>query len=102
MVWYSPYIISDKGNDLIPGAKAYSDPSATIRKASTFILDMRKVFDNRSLDYNEGWKHLLPEEILEVLSKRTNDLPVVSSFQKGILHKRESSSLKLWRKRISK
>jgi hypothetical protein len=27
---------------------------------------------------------LLPEEILEVLSKRTNDLPVVSSFQKGI------------------
>jgi hypothetical protein len=51
-----PYIISDKGNDLIPGAKAYSDPSATIRKASTFILDMRKVFDNRSLDYNEGWK----------------------------------------------
>jgi hypothetical protein len=83
MVWYSPYIISDKGNDLIPGAKAYSDPSATIRKASTFILDMRKVFDNRSLDYNEGWKRLLPEEILEVLSKRTNDLLVVSSFQTG-------------------
>ena len=27
---------------------------------------------------------LLPEEILEVLSKRTNDLLVVSSFQKGI------------------
>ena len=84
MVWYSPYIISDKGNDLIPGAKAYSDPSATIRKASTFILDMRKVFDNRSLDYNEGWKRLLPEETLEVLSKRTNDLLVVSSFQKVI------------------
>jgi hypothetical protein len=30
---------------------------------------------------------LLPEEILEVLSKRTNDLLVVSSFQKGILPK---------------
>jgi hypothetical protein len=27
---------------------------------------------------------LLPEEILEVLSKRTNDLLVVSSFQKDI------------------
>ena len=54
--WYSPYIISDKGNDLIPGAKAYYDASAAIRKASTFILDMLKVFDNRSLDYNEGWK----------------------------------------------
>jgi hypothetical protein len=26
----------------------------------------------------------LPEEILEVLSKRTDDLLVVSSFQKGI------------------
>ena len=45
---------------------------------------MRRLFDNRSLDYNEGWKRLLPEEILEVLSKRTNDLLVVSSFQKGI------------------
>ena len=22
--WYSPYIISDKANDLIPGAKSYS------------------------------------------------------------------------------
>jgi hypothetical protein len=42
---------------------------------------MRRVFVNRSLDYNEGWKRLLPEEILEVLSKRTNDLLVVSSFQ---------------------
>ena len=27
--------------------------------------------------------HPLPEEILEVLSKRTNDLLVVSNFQKG-------------------
>jgi hypothetical protein len=27
---------------------------------------------------------LLPEEILEVLSKRTNDLLIVSSFQKNI------------------
>jgi hypothetical protein len=77
-------IISDKGNDLIAGAKAYSDPSAAIRKASTFSLDMRRVFVSRSLDYNEGWKRLLLEEILEVLSKRTNDLLVVSSFQKGI------------------
>lgn len=33
-------IISDKGNDLIPGAKAYSDPSAAIRKASTFSLEI--------------------------------------------------------------
>jgi hypothetical protein len=66
--WYSPCIISDKGNDLIPRAKAYSDPSAAIRKASTFSLDMRKVFDNKSLGYNEGWKRLL-QEILEVLSK---------------------------------
>src|SRR5215203_1028083 len=81
--WYSPYIISDKGNDLIPGAKAYPNASAAIRKASTFSLDTRRLFVN-SLDYNEGWKRLLPEEILEVLSKRTNDLPVVSSFQKGI------------------
>ena len=40
MVWYSPYIISDKGNDLIPGAKAYSDPSAAIKKASTFSLEI--------------------------------------------------------------
>jgi hypothetical protein len=40
MVWYSPYIISDKVNDLISGAKAYSDPSAAIRKASTFILEI--------------------------------------------------------------
>ena len=40
MVWYSPYIISDKGNDLIPGAKAYSDPSVAIRKASTFSLEI--------------------------------------------------------------
>ena len=82
--WYSPYIISDKGNDLIPGAKAYYDPLAAIRKASTFSLDTRRLFVNISLDYNEGRKRLLPEEILEVLSKRTNDLPVVSSFQKGI------------------
>jgi hypothetical protein len=38
--WYSPYIISDKGNDLILRAKAYSDPSAAIRKASTFSLEI--------------------------------------------------------------
>ena len=82
--WYSPYIISDKGNDLIPGAKAYYDASAAIRKALTFSLDTRRLFVNISLDYKEGLKRLLPEEILEVLSKRTNDLPVVSSFQKGI------------------
>ena len=80
--WYfAVYIISDKGNDLIPGAKAYPDDSTAIRKASTFSLDMRKLFVNRSLDYNEGWTRLLPEEILEVLSKRTNDLLIVSSFQ---------------------
>lgn len=40
MVWSLPYIISDKGNDLIPGAKAHSDPSAAIRKASTFSLEI--------------------------------------------------------------
>lgn len=82
--WYSPYIISDKANDLIPGAKSYSTHPPQSGKHQTFSLDMRKVSDNRSLDYNEGWKRLLPEEILEVLSKRTNDLLVVSSFQKGI------------------
>ena len=37
-------IISDKGNDLIPRAKAYSDASAAIRKASIFSRDMRKLF----------------------------------------------------------
>jgi hypothetical protein len=31
---------------------------------------------------------LLPEEILEVLSKMTNDLLVVSNFQKGTVQKR--------------
>lgn len=36
MVWSLPYIISDQGNDLIPGAKAYSDLSAAIKKASTY------------------------------------------------------------------
>ena len=48
---------------------------------------MLRLFVNKSLDYNEGWKRQLPEEILEVLSKRTNDLLVVSSFQKGIQRK---------------
>ena len=36
MVVFAECIISDKGNDLIPGAKAYSDLSAAIKKASTY------------------------------------------------------------------
>ena len=64
MLVFAVYIISDKGNDLFPGAKACSDASAAIRKASTFSRGMRRLFVNRSLDYNEGWKRLLPEEIL--------------------------------------
>jgi hypothetical protein len=42
MVVFADFI-SDKGNDLIPGAKAYSDASAAIRKASTFSLDMSRL-----------------------------------------------------------
>jgi hypothetical protein len=37
---------------------------------------------------------LLPEEILEVLSKRTNDLLIVSNFQKGT-HPKENLPPKL-------
>ena len=76
-------IISDSGYDLIPKAKAYYDPYAIIEKASTFSLDVRRLYVNRSQDSNDdGWKHLLLEELLEVISKRTNDLFVASSFQK--------------------
>jgi hypothetical protein len=50
--WYSPYIISDKANDLIPELSVLY-PSAAIRKASTVSLDIRRVFVNISLDYNE-------------------------------------------------
>ena len=45
-------IVSERQR-FIPRAKAYSDASAPIRKASTFSRDVRRVFVNRSLDYNE-------------------------------------------------
>jgi len=41
--------ISVSGYDLIPKAKAYYDPSAIIGKASTFSLDVRRLFVNRVL-----------------------------------------------------
>jgi hypothetical protein len=82
--WFSPLILGDKGNDLLPGATTYSTPSsAAIKKASSFSVDMRRVFVNRSLDYKEGWKRLLPAEVLQKISKMTNDLLIVSSFQTG-------------------
>jgi hypothetical protein len=59
---------------------------------------MGRLFVNRSLDYNEGCKRLLPEEILEVLSKMTNDLLVVSSYHSSNkLHPRELMLIRrLW------
>jgi len=84
--WFSPLKIDDTGNELLSSADKVHEKSEKLNNASSFSIDMRRFFVNKSYDKNEGlFRRHAPEKLKEIfqIGENTNDLLIVSNFQTG-------------------
>lgn len=83
--WFSPLKIDDAGSELLPSAHKVHEKSEKLNNASSFSIDMRRVFVNKSYDKDEGLRKYTTEKLQEIFhrAESTNDLLIVSNFQTG-------------------